>query len=354
MTLTTYASPPDPSDIATLNLSRLFARLEHNLLSSAADLKPLRHSEHQRMRVGANIEYARTNLQILERSLPQIKPLDRRNDLQTDLAQKRQILKRLQTVLDELAAEAAARPTRRADGIDNDDDTEEEGDSLIDEDLLGTPEEGSTTDGLEETEETEDQGLNPEDEEERAISATATLPSLASPTITTTTTEVPPSPPVATATPTPPPPSSTLRNRSNVPTTSPLATATATGASVHDAPSSPQHPSSPSPTTEDALSSDRAEQEDLTSSLLALATQLKSSSQAFHSSLESEKSILSRAADGLDRTTGNMQAAERRMGMLRRMTEGKGWWGRMMLYAWIFGLWIVAILIVFLGPKLRF
>ncbi|PYH98592.1 hypothetical protein BO71DRAFT_371011 [Aspergillus ellipticus CBS 707.79] len=360
MTLTTYASPSEPSDITTLNLSRLFARLEHNLLSSSADLKPLRRSEHQRMRVGANIEYARTSLQSLERSLPQIKPLDRRNDLQTDLAQKRQVLKRLQNVLDELAAEAAPRPTRRADdaaaGINNAyAEEEEEEDSLDGEDLLGTLEDGSTTDGIEEeveVEETNDRNLV-SDEGERATSATATtLHSLAPPT--TTTTEVPP--PVATPTPTSSPSSSTLRNRSNVPSTSPLATAT--GASIHDSPSSPEHPPSPSNSqlqnTEDALSSDRAEQENLTSSLLALATQLKTSSQAFHSSLESEKSVLARAADGLDRTTSNMQAAERRMGMLRRMSEGKGWWGRMMLYAWIFGLWLVAILIVFLGPKLRF
>ncbi|PYH58815.1 uncharacterized protein BO96DRAFT_431919 [Aspergillus niger CBS 101883] len=54
MTLTDYASYPDSPDLAALNLSRLVARLEHNLLSSAADLKPLRRSEYQRMRVGAN------------------------------------------------------------------------------------------------------------------------------------------------------------------------------------------------------------------------------------------------------------------------------------------------------------
>lgn len=40
-------------DLAILNVSRLFARLEHNLLAPTADLKPLRRSEYQRMRVGA-------------------------------------------------------------------------------------------------------------------------------------------------------------------------------------------------------------------------------------------------------------------------------------------------------------
>lgn len=53
MTLTAYSSYPDSPDLAALNLSRLVARLEHNLLSSSADLKPLRQSEYQRMRVGA-------------------------------------------------------------------------------------------------------------------------------------------------------------------------------------------------------------------------------------------------------------------------------------------------------------
>ncbi|OOG00787.1 hypothetical protein ASPCADRAFT_401734 [Aspergillus carbonarius ITEM 5010] len=341
MTLTTYASSPDSPDLAILNLSRLFARLEQNLLSSAADLKPLRRSEYQRMRVGANIEYARTNLQSLEQTLPQVKTIDHRNDLRTDLARKRQILKRLQDVLDELTSEAEARSAHHTD-------EEDEEESLDSEDLLGTPEEGSTTDELS-NEERDDHDIAPEDKEPTA----ATLPP------TTTTTETSPPPPGATPAPPPPPSSfSTLRNRSNAPTTT-SPTATATGSSLHESPSSPQPSSSPSSTarlqaTEDTLSSHRAEQEDLTSSLLALASQLKSSSQAFHSSLEAEKSVLSRAVDGLDRTTGNMQAAERRMGMLRRMTEGKGWWGRMMLYAWIFGLWVVAILIVFLGPKLRF
>ncbi|CAG8896309.1 unnamed protein product [Penicillium nalgiovense] len=106
--------------------------------------------------------------------------------------------------------------------------------------------------------------------------------------------------------------------------------------------------------TEFELGTHRMEQEDLTSSLLTLASQLKSSSQSFQSTLEGEKSALDRAVSGIDRTSSTMEAAGKRMGMLRKMTEGKGLWGRMMLYAWIFGLWVVAILIVYVGPKLRF
>lgn len=143
-------------------------------------------------------------------------------------------------------------------------------------------------------------------------------------------------------------PTSSLRNRHQQEQQQPTTTTTATQPQPQPQPQNQTKPS------DQALSSSRLEQESLTDSLVTLATQLKSSSTAFHTSLENEKSVLDRAVDGIDATTASMNAAEKRMGMLRKMTEGKGWWGRMMLYLWILGLWIVAILIVFLGPKLRF
>jgi len=102
------------------------------------------------------------------------------------------------------------------------------------------------------------------------------------------------------------------------------------------------------------LESDSTTQAALTSSLLSLATALKQSSQAFSTSLEADTAVLNAATEGLDKNAGAMEAAGKKMGMLRRMTEGKGWFGRMMLYAWIAGLWVVAILLVFVGPKFRF
>lgn len=39
--------------------------------------------------------------------------------------------------------------------------------------------------------------------------------------------------------------------------------------------------------------------------------------------------------------------------MLRRVLEWEGWWGRMLMYAWVAGLWIVALLVMFSMPKLR-
>lgn len=56
----------------------------------------------------------------------------------------------------------------------------------------------------------------------------------------------------------------------------------------------------------------------------------------------------------MDRNVTGLEAASKRMGYLRQMSEGKGWWGRMMLYAWIFGLMFAAFFIVAFMPKLRF
>lgn len=106
--------------------------------------------------------------------------------------------------------------------------------------------------------------------------------------------------------------------------------------------------------TETLLEHNRTEQESLTSSLLAMAQQLKTQSVRFGSTLEADKGVLDRAVTGLDKGALGMEAAGQRMGTLRRMTEGKGWWGRIKLYAIIFMLWVAAFLIVFAMPKLRF
>lgn len=105
---------------------------------------------------------------------------------------------------------------------------------------------------------------------------------------------------------------------------------------------------------ESLLTENRTEQEAITMSLLSMAQQLRESTQTFSSSLESEKDILNRATTGLEQNVTGMEAAQGRMGFLRRMTEGKGWLDRMMLYAWIFGLMFVALSIVLFLPKLRF
>lgn len=112
--------------------------------------------------------------------------------------------------------------------------------------------------------------------------------------------------------------------------------------------------STSAPITESLMKHHRAEQEELTTSLLSMAQALKASSQSFSQTLESEKETVDRAGEGLDRNVTGMEAASKRMGYLRQMSEGKGWWGRMMLYAWIFGLMFAAFFIVAFMPKLRF
>lgn len=87
--------------------------------------------------------------------------------------------------------------------------------------------------------------------------------------------------------------------------------------------------------------------------MLGLAQALKASSINFSQSLETEKDTLKRAEKGLDQNAQGMDAAERNMGMLRRMTEGKGWWGRIRLYAMIGALWFFCFVLVFVVPKIR-
>lgn len=106
--------------------------------------------------------------------------------------------------------------------------------------------------------------------------------------------------------------------------------------------------------TETLLSHNRYEQENITNSLVSLAQSLKQSSLQFAQSLEEEKSIVQRAESGLDQNALRMESAGDKMGVLRRMTEGQGFFGRLKLYAIIGVLWVVALLLVFVAPKLRF
>lgn len=141
---------------------------------------------------------------------------------------------------------------------------------------------------------------------------------------------------------------STLRSRHTQNPSPQTDTATATGAS------SSSLPTGTSTMTESLLTDHRTEQEALTTSLLSIAQQLRESTMTFSTSLEDEKGILENATTGLEKNVGGMESAQSKMGVLRKMTEGKGFFGRMMMYAWIFALMVIAILIVGVGPKFRF
>ena len=283
----------------------------------------------------------------VEHTLPQIKPADRRREVQAELSRNRQVLNALRRKLDDIVRDAELKKTLSTgdqaavsgldeEGMEGDLSSGEENA----EDLLGAAEEwlGSTSDsalpGTHVTSdgEQEERDGNDEGDQLAPLDSSRALPTATAIT-TATPTGIQPAAIVTT--------SSSLRNRHHRDQSGsrPATAEPTTGTSMQD--------------TERDLASHRQEQDTLTASLVTLATQLKTSTQDFHTTLESEKSVLDRAVDGLDRTTMSMASTERRMGMLRRMTEGKGWWGRMLLYAWIFALWFVALAIVFLGPKLR-
>ncbi|CAD0096751.1 unnamed protein product [Aureobasidium vineae] len=284
----------------SVDLDQLLARLSDTLLSPAADDTHLRTTPYERNRISANVEYARTLVLRLEHNTQDIKTQSQKTTLQADLATKRDLVKRLNTRLLELNQLAAL----------HDDDSSSESE---DEDEAQRPREFAP-----------------------AVSTSDTLdtdPSLTSPQQAAQDL------------------ASTLRNRTNA-TNSNAAPDSATTTALF---SKSNPTTAPTPlSTEQVLESANRDQDLLTTSLVTLAQSLKQSSMQFASSLESEKEVLRRAETGLDKNSMGMEAAGNRMGALRRMTEGKGWWGRIKLYAIIAGLWIAAFLLVFVGPKLRF
>jgi hypothetical protein len=115
---------------------------------------------------------------------------------------------------------------------------------------------------------------------------------------------------------------------------------------------------------ESRLSADRTEQEDITASLITLAQSLKSSAINFHASVEAEKDTVKRAVLGLDNNVSGMADAGNRMGELTRNQRGEGLLaqipvlgpllgGMMGKYIQVGALWVVAMLLFVLLPKLR-
>ncbi|KIX92357.1 uncharacterized protein Z520_11965 [Fonsecaea multimorphosa CBS 102226] len=106
--------------------------------------------------------------------------------------------------------------------------------------------------------------------------------------------------------------------------------------------------------TERSLLDSSRVHEDITASLVKMAAQLKQEQRKLQFSLEQDKGILGRAIEGLDVSLSGMEAASKNMAFLKRMSEEEGWFGRLKLYGMIFAMWVVAFLLVFVCPKLRF
>ncbi|KAI5203684.1 hypothetical protein E4T39_04065 [Aureobasidium subglaciale] len=289
----------------SVDLDQLLTRLSNTLLSPTADDTHLRTTPYERNRISANVEYARTLLLRLEHTTSDLKVATQKAALQSSLQQKRDLIKQLNTRLIELNQLASSQ-----DDSSSSDEEDEEGDEQRAREFAPAVQTSDTLD---------------------------TDPSLTSPQQAAQDL------------------ASTLRNRNQNALNSHMPPDSATTTALFGARST----TNPSGTgdklsTEQILDSANRDQDTLTSSLVALAQSLKQSSLSFASSLESEKEVLRRAENGLDKNSMGMEAAGNRMGMLRRMTEGKGWWGRIRLYVIIAGLWIIAFLFVFAGPKLRF
>jgi hypothetical protein len=70
MAVTAFPSLGDSPDLTLLNAARLFTRLEHNLLSPGTELRTLRGSEFQRMRVAKVSYYVRSAGVLIRACIP--------------------------------------------------------------------------------------------------------------------------------------------------------------------------------------------------------------------------------------------------------------------------------------------
>jgi ATP-dependent protease HslVU (ClpYQ) peptidase subunit len=312
--------------------------LQQTVLRADAEReRRLRTSEYERKKVATNIDHARTLLTKLEQEALATKIHPRKQDLVTDLNRKRELLEQLTERVRDLEEIASQTPEDHDDSSDGEDILAE---------IIATPSESMdsrSTDIPQEATPDEDADDQPEPE-----TSPIRLPSSPEPAPTSRPEPEkqshPPNQPQITT-------SSTLRARTaNPPDPAPSPAATTTSALFANRPGNGPALS----TTEAILDHQRREQDLLSESILKIAADLKASSLSFSESLEQDKDVVSRAGQGLDRNERGLEAAARRMGMLRRVTEGKGWWGRVMLYAWVYGLMAVLVVLVFGGPKLRF
>lgn len=306
-----------------ITLQRMLIRYQHNILLQPPsdtltdfqegiqrDLRsPL---PYQRTKWLHNIEYARTLLLQLEHAAQGIKVQRVKKDAIRDLAEKRMLIKRLRSRVEELGTEG---------NVFSDEQWAADGNSETLEEILERP------------------ALQEDVDLSKHPHARKQLDGKPVPSITEESTPF----------------------KQRTPSTNPLPTRSdkdllfgARRRLQSQNPPSTSSPSSTLATTERILLSDSRTHEDLTHSLISMATQLKQQARAFQGALDLDKGLLDRALEGLDKNVAGMAAAGQKMKFLRKMSEGQGWFGRMKLYAMIMGLWVVAILLVFVGPKLRF
>ncbi|KAK0636852.1 hypothetical protein B0T17DRAFT_587871 [Bombardia bombarda] len=357
-------SPSAHSADPLTDLTRLLDRLQQSVLRADQEYDArLRTSELEREKAQANILFARSLLTKLEQEALAIKIHVRKQELQADLSRKRELLDQLTEHINDLVEIASANTLD-----DYDDDGDDDGGSTESDDVLAgitaTPSESldsssrspddTAPPGESDGEGVED-GRGTQLAETQVISESGTAGSLQQPensepastiTIPTIRSRRPGGPEEGTATTT----ATTTATEKNNNHTTILRTALFGDRAT----SSTTQLSTATSTTEAILDHQRAEQDRLSESILSLASSLKQSSQAFAQHLEEEREVVARAGDGMDKAGQGMEAVTRRMALLRTMTEGVGWWGRMRLYAIVYGLMLVVLLLVGVGPKFRF
>nr|POE47811.1 hypothetical protein CFP56_01140 [Quercus suber] len=279
-------------DPSVSTLSRLLNSLTAEVLPNSTE----RTTQYDRNRISANVEHARTMLLTLEKQSSTMRIASQRQAIQADLQAKRAVVKQLQARLEEMDSKSSD---------DEDDEDEDDPDTSRD---YG-PARTDTTSGLDMG---EPQGLR--------LSSTQ---------------------------------QSELRSRKPALTAHTDSVAATSGREQLFAGRQTDADLSSLKSHEALETHNRTQQAQLEQGLLSLVQSLKQSSLNIGASLEADKEVQARAQSGLEKTSGEMDAAQRSMGMLRRMSEGQGWWGRIKLYAFIFGLWVACFLVVFVGPKLR-
>ncbi|KAK6952900.1 hypothetical protein Daesc_005197 [Daldinia eschscholtzii] len=332
-------SKPDPLP----DLSRLLDRLQANILRADAEReRRLRTSEYERAKARVNIDYARALLTKLEHDAFAIKVHTRRQEVQSDLDRKREVLEQITERFYEIE-----EVSMDSDDYDDDDDEDSsEGEDLL-AGIINTPSES-----IESTSAAGQQGEEEDDDDDEAEAETEepsriieshmrdhTQPLSSAPqthqakaTATATTSAAPQPTPSGTST------SQTLRPRgggaSQKAHDADTDTASTTSAlrtqlfGTRPDTSNPTTAAATTTTTTEAIMDlHRAEQDKLTESMVAMARALKDSSHRFALSLREDDDVVRAAASNLERNERGLGALARRMGALTRFTEGKGWWG---------------------------
>ena len=307
-----------------------------------------------------NISYARSLLTKLEQEALAVKIHVRRQELQSDLVHKREILEQLVERMADLAEEAARKHLQEED----DHDTSDAEDDILAE-IIATPStseqslDSTSASGVGETDgEVEGEGEKDEEEEEVATPAVVEADKAEQEREEKPISE---KPPVAAAAET----TNTVRSRrgggggggtesqeynekEEEPTIGQTTGAsstlfgdrggsTATALTTTNTNNNNNHGNTTA-TTEAILDHQRVEQEAISESILKLAGALKAQSQAFSHALEEDRETVERAGQGMDKTGEGMNKVSGRMDTLTKLTSGEGYLGRMLLYGQVYGL----------------